>query len=270
MKRAKLTLFLLPLLTFFALGVTTVQADTTSNDSSNKTTLKTSTAAIVRYDKASDQLSVTADSASLKSVLGAIARQSGIEVLFDDLAEELVSIDIQSETLESGLKHMLKGRNHMMRYSRDDQQKLLLIGVMVLPVGEQDSGRARRLVAMDHEAMYRARSELSLEQAQQIDVASERWQARLSELPPENREKLDKIVAADLLRQAQREQRHADRKKEHEQRVAKREKKFQEAQERVLKKYSQEQRSAYEQSRKEANEQMKAILLKEQNQAVKY
>jgi len=123
---------LLRLLLLFAFAAATAQADTAGQPGGDRKAVKAGQAGMVSYDKASDRLSVVADDASLKMVLGRIAQQSGIEVLFDDKAEESVSLDVQSETLESGLKQILRGRNHMMRYGRNDQQQQMLIGVMVL------------------------------------------------------------------------------------------------------------------------------------------
>jgi len=269
-KRAGYSFFILRLLPLLAAGfVSTVCAETSGYQGRQNAVPAANVAnnavATVSYDKTSDQLSVVANSASLRQVLARIARQSGIEVLFDDMAEETISADIQSEALESGLKRLLNGRNYLMRYSRDEQQKLLLIGVMVLPVGEQDSGRARRLVGLDTEAYDRARSQLSLEQAQRIDVSNERWQARLSELPPESRDKLEKVVEQRLLKQAQYEQRQAEINKKQAQRRAEQQKKMREAEERSLQRLSPDEREAFEQRSRESRERIKAILFSGQN-----
>lgn len=266
LKQIEWAFFLRGLLVVAALAVTgVVQADPAGNESNpagsvKNTTANPGTAAIVGYDRASDELNVIVDSVSLKSVLGRIAQQSGIEVLFDELADGTVSFNIQSQPLEAGLKEVLKGRNHLMRYSRDDQHKLLLIGIIVLPAGEQDSGRARRLLAIETEAYYRASSQLSIQQSQQMDVANERWQARLSELPPENRQRLEKKVAARLHEEAQRKQWRAEQNKKQAQQFAERKQQRLKAQERMLQGLDPEQRAVFEQRRKESSEQMKARL----------
>jgi hypothetical protein len=270
MKPTDLTVLLLRLLTLFALSVSTAaQADPAGsehriNASRPEAAAGIRPAVVVDYNKVSDQLSVTADRASLKAVLGRIAQQSGIEVMFDDMAEESVSANIQSETLESSLKNLLKGGNYMLRYSRDEQQKLLLIGVMVLPVGEQDTGRARRIMAMDQEAMNRARSQLSLAQTQQMDLSNERWQARLTELPPASREQLEKQVEKGLLKQAQREQQRAEKKKKYEQKSAEAQQKRQAKREEYLQSLSPEERSDFEQRSSAARQQVKAWVSAEQ------
>lgn len=219
----------------------------------------------VNYDKTNDQLSVYTESATLKSVLGKIAQKSGIEVLFDDLADIPVTLDIQSRTLESGLKRILNDSNHLLRYSRDEQQNLLLIGVMVLPTGKQEQAGARRLLSVDTEALYHGRNQLSLQQAQQVDLVSKRWQARVGELSPERREALEKRVSARLLAESKREAQRAKRLDKHKKKLA--ERKQQRIQERknLLEGYSDDQRATYEQREQETRELMKTILLKGQN-----
>ena len=274
MKQIKCSVFLLPSLLALVLSAgTTVQADITGGESrykannkanyqvKNQTGANTGQAITVNYDKANDRLSVNADSVSLMSVLGRIAQKSGIEVLFDDQADETVSVDIQSESLEQALKRLLKGRNHSMRYSRDSQQKLLLVGVMVLPAGEQNSGRARRLMSIEHEAYYRASNPLSLEQQHKMDLANERWQARLSEFPPARREMLEKQVAARLRKQAERDQRRAEKRKIDKQMSAQKKAERLKRREARYEGLDQEQRAAIEQRGNEAREHMKSILL---------
>lgn len=261
MKPAKFGSFLLKLLPLFAL----MFASSAQAAAAVAATQDSAPASIISYDKASDHLHVSVAAVPLKRVLGRIAQQSGIEVMFDDMADAPVSIDVQSDSLEAGIKRLLKGRNYMLRYSRDEQAKLLLIGVMVLPVGEQDTGRARRLVAMDDEAFYRARSQMSIEQVQQMDRSVERWQARMSEMPPEVRQRLEKKTASRLQRQLQSQQRHAEGLKKDRQQLAEMEEKRKQQRELALKKLGPEQRAAFEKDSKEASERMRVLLQSEQN-----
>ena len=254
--------FIVSLLSLFALFVmaatTTVQADETSQkiykrpDSlSNKkvsqkaeeqaakeAAKKAALASEVSYDKVTDHLNISAEAVSLKVVLGRVAQKSGIEVLFDDAAEENVSIDIQSSSLEDGIKNMLRGRNYMLRYNRDDQATLMLIGVMVLPVGEQDSSRAKQLVPVESEAYSRAREQqskpISVQQSQQIDASMDRWQARLSEMPVERREAMEKKVRARLEKEARKEQQRVARQEKQKQKMAEREEKRKKSREAML------------------------------------
>ena len=250
MKQLEPTSRLLRLLAFLALVVTTtVQAD--ENTSATR----------ISYDKAADHLSVTAEAASLKLILGKIALQSGMEVLFDDAADETVSFKIQSVSLEDGVKQILKGRNHILSYDKNKQGKRLLVGAMILPAGEQDTGRAKRLITMDDEAYYRAQSQLSLGQVQQIDMASERWQSRLSKMPPQRREAMEKRIHDRLLKDALRKERREKQKEKFAQARAKREKERLERQESMLQRLSPEQRAVFEERRKAASEEMRINLL---------
>ena len=273
MQRPNFSLFL-RLLVVLAVGVTTtVQAD----DTGRIDTHESSSAPTVSYDRVSDQLSVSADTTSLKSVLGRVAALSGIEVLFDDQADAAVSIDFKSESLDAGLKRILKGRNSILRYSQDDSQddaaKLLLIGVTVLPAGEQDSGRAKRLLAMDDEAYDRARSEaynrassqLSQAQTQQLDMAAERWQARLAELPPERRAAMEKRVDARLLKQAQRDQQLAEKRKKMKQQAWEDRVAAEKSRQQALEALTPEQRTDFEQRGNAAREEVKALLFNGRN-----
>lgn len=222
-------------------------------------------AVTVNYDRASDHLSITAKDASLKSVLGRIAKLSGVEVLFDDAADGPLSIDFKNESLDNGLKQILKGRNSSLRYSEDSKKHTLLVGVTVLPVGEQGSGNARQLVGMDDEAYYRARSKLSNEQLTEIDNANERWQARLNQLPPKQRAIMEKKVNDRLLKQAQDDQKHAQDVAKRKQRRAERLAKKQAFEKKQLQSLTPEQRADFEQRGAKAREQVRLQILKSAN-----
>lgn len=250
MKRLEPTSTLLRLLAFIALSMASVvQAD------------ETTPSTMVSYDKTTDQLSVTAQAVSLKLVLGKIALKSGIEVLFDDEADEPLTINIQSVPLENGVKQILKGRNHALRYDRNDKGKLLLIGAMILPAGGQDQERAKPLVAMDDEAYHRAKSQLSLTQVEKLDAVNERWQARLSELPPERLQKIEERTAERLLNEAKQKERRIKRREENKQERAKLEKERLERREARLQHLNPDERAAYEQRDKAAREEMRLKLL---------
>ena len=226
---------------------------------------KTAEPVQVRYDKTNDQLSVTAAAASLKAVLGKIAMQSGIEVLFDDAAEATLTFDMKSTPLENGLKALLKGRNYALRYSKDKNEKLLLTGVTVLPMGEQDSSRAKRLMPIEHEAYDRASDQssksVSVQSTQQVDVATERWQARLSELPVKQREALEKKTKKRLEQDAQRQQRRAEKQQQDKQKEVARKEKMEKAHQARLQLLDPAQRAEFEQNSAAAQQAMKEKLL---------
>lgn len=265
MKRPEFTLILLRFLVLLALGtVLPVQADENSDEAAQ--VIKVDQAIKVNYDKVSDHLSVVAKVASLKAVLDRIARLSGIEVLFDDQADEELTLNFQSDTLEQGLKIILKGRNHILRYSKKENEELL-IGVMVLPRGEQNERKkAKRLVSIDKEAYYhRAMSELSPEQSRQMDMSTERWQARLGEMPAERREKLEKQANRRYLRTVESEKRQAKLAEKVKQKKAKQRVAMQQLHEEAMQGFEPERRAAFEQSRLESRERTRAILQSEQH-----
>ena len=256
MKLSKTATILLRLVAMFALSATiSVQAE------------EATPSTIVSYDRANDHLSITADAASLKRVLGKIALKSGIEVLFDDAADEVLTINFQSLPLDDGVKQILKGRNHILSYDRDEKtNKSLLIGVMVLPAGEQDRGRAKRVMAMDDESYYRAKSQLSLEQVQKIDMANERWQARLGKLPPDRVQEMEKRTAKRLLKDEKRKEMRAKMKEKNEKKRAEQMAKQQKRQQTMLQKLDPEQRAIVEQRNAEAGEQIRKKLLEIESQ----
>lgn len=276
MKRTVLILLQLLFVALFSLSATFMvqAADDTHKKSyrekyskNHKATVKTGVFT-VNYDKQTDHLSVVAEAASLKSVLGRIAKLSSIEVLFDDKADESVSLDVKSESLEKGLEYILKGRNSAMRYSKNDKGVLLLIGVTVLPRGEQQrswhaghGGAAKRLVSRHLEAYNRAVSRLSREgQLQPTDNASERWQARLSEMSPELRKRIERNVNKRLLEKVESEQKQAEKRKKRKELRAKRKQQQLQAREEAMKAISPEQRARFEEEGAQARERMRVLL----------
>jgi hypothetical protein len=175
----------------------------------------------VDYDNESDRLVVRADNVTLKQLLTMITYETGIEVIFDDAADTLLSIEVDKPKLEEGLKQVLRGTNYMMRYSRDDNQRLMLLGVLVLPEGESDRGSARRLVGLHSEAYYQHGSELSVQEAQAIDMAKLRWQERYADFPQSVQDKLTDYVEKRMRREAVRKQQREERRKYYEEQRAK-------------------------------------------------
>jgi len=261
MKQTGFTLRLLYLLSLLAVGiVSNVQANNDALATTPHVGAGVPAAGKIVYNKTEDLLSVSGDKISLKSLLVKIAKQSGIEVMFDDAAEEIVSFDFETVSLETGVKNILKGRNHIFNYAKDEQGKLLLVGVMVLPDGTSDNARARALLDVDDEAYNRALSELSLEQVQEIDRVNERWQARFEMMSPAKqaaiKQRANERVLKKIKREQQREEKRQARKKKSAEAKARRQKK-RDAQ---LEHLSDEERAEYERRGNEAREQMDAQL----------
>jgi len=263
MKPTGFTLRLLWLLSLLVICIVpNVQANNEIQDVALQARVSMPAAGKMSYDKSEDRLSVSGNNISLKLLLAKIAKQSGIEVMFDDAAEETVSFDIKSVSLEKGIKEILKGRNHVLNYTKDEQKNLLLVGVMVLPDGTSDNGRASALLDIDDEAYHRALSEMSLEQVEEIDRVNERWQARLEMLPAGQREAIKKRVNDRLVKKAMRDQRRAEKRKVRKQKSAEAEAKRQKSREARFEGMSDEERASNEQQGKVAREQMDAQLKK--------
>ena len=214
----------------------------------------------VFYDKGNDRLTVTVEDVSLRLVLSRISLSSGLEVMFDDAAEDVLTIDLQSNSLKDGLERILKGRSSIMRYSRDDKGEVILVGVMVLPTGVQDQGRAKRLVSVEDEAYYRAKSELTMEQYQQVNMAKQRWQARLDELPLKLREAMEKHVEEKLQVDAEQERREEEKRAKREKRDAKKLADREKKRNNILQAMDEEQRIEFERSGAAARENMKELI----------
>jgi len=197
--------------TFSVVLVTTMaQANNEASDSESRFG--------IRYDKESDHLTVAPQRISLIFLLRGIAKQSGIEVEYEDLVDEQVAVDVNADSLERGLEQILKGRNYSFRYGRDKDGNKLLTAVTVLPVGKRGTEHARKLMPIESEAYYRSRSQLSHEQVQNMDLLEQRWRSRVEMIPPARREKIMAIVSENLLKKEQYEQRKKERKLNNEKR----------------------------------------------------
>lgn len=228
----------------------------------------------VSYDKSADQLSVRAEAASLKAVLGQVALQSGLEVLFDEAADGPLTITIQPGSLEASVKQLLRGRSNIMRYNKDNQGKSLLIGVVVLPAGQTDASRARPLLDPKDEAFRFATRQAASGKGQEVDgyVSTgdrndERWQARLAEMPEKLREQLAKHTTE---RQAHEQEREQQRQRRAEERAAERAEseafraKIRQKQQQRLDALDPETRSRFEQSGEQAREEIRRQLQSDQ------
>jgi len=256
MKQLKNQILKYFVIVFAVLFTSMIQANNNLSDTGNTPD--------IRYDKVSDRLSVASESISLKYLLRQVAKHSGIEVEFDDLVDEQVAVNVSADSLERGLKQILKGRNYSFRYGRDKEDKKLLIALTVLPVGERGNGHARKLMPIEAEAYYRSRSQLSHEQVQHMDLLEQRWRSRLDTMPPDRREKVMEVVSANLLKKAQSEQRKKEqelkREKRKQERIAKRKQERELAWEGV----APEKRAAFEKQSNASGEYMRELIHNQQ------
>ncbi|MCW9087923.1 MAG: hypothetical protein OQK54_00120 [Gammaproteobacteria bacterium] len=183
----------------------------------------------VEYNRQADTLSLSAEQRSLKEILGKIAIQSQLEVLFDERADRQVTMTFEDRPLEDGLKNLLSASNYAFRYTKDETGKLLLIGVHVLPEGSSDPSLAQPLLHVAGEAFMNAKHNYQMPQ-QESALFNKRWQARLAEMSPEIQKKVTEKAQeriADLeakrkARQARSEEKKAEREAKRAEQSAKR------------------------------------------------
>lgn len=152
---------------------------------------------LVLYDKQKDTLNMNVTDMSLKRLLATIAIQSHIEVLFDDGAEQSISMAFDDAPLQKALENLLRGSSYAFRYTRDNNDRALLIGVTVLPEGDTGDGNAQSLLHAPGETFMHEKNKRSqsIEQYERQEAYNQRWQARLKEMSDEVREKAEKHAA---------------------------------------------------------------------------
>ncbi len=145
----------------------------------------------LQYDPNNDVLTLQVEQVSLKTVLSRIAMLSGIEVLMDPRVEQQVSVTIQNQPLEQGLKQLVRGMNSVFRYGESGSTmgaKPLLVGLSLLPQSDADGQMLEPLLSMEGEAMLRTMTKRS--QASDNRLVGQRWDQRLAQLPPAHRERI--------------------------------------------------------------------------------
>ena len=204
MKQTNLSQFILLISTVF-FTTNTVFANSATNQNKN---------AAVTYDKTNNLISVNVKATSLKQVLKKIAQQSRLEVLFDDAAEEKISITLNALPLAKAIENILRGKNHLLQYTNTDNQGSILTSVIVLPNGQSDTSNAKRLNNLDREALYHASKNLTIKQSNKINHILERWNARLSRVPLEKRHSIEERARIRVLKHEKEKQRRNKRRAE--------------------------------------------------------
>lgn len=169
---------------------------------------------VVAYDKSTDLISINAEDTSLKLVLQKIVQQSRLEVIFDDAAEQNISITLNSLSLHKAIENILRGKNHLLQYTNSINQAPTLTSVIVLANGDSNIKNAKRINNLENEAFYQASANLTLEQSNKIDHSLERWSARLSRLSAEKRQEIENRVTKRILVQDHAKKRHEQRRAE--------------------------------------------------------
>lgn len=149
-------------------------------------------AARVSYDKTADRLSVSAQGVSLRTLMGQIALRSGIEVMMDARAERRVSVQIDALALVDAITQINQTGSVAFFHDSVAGEKPLLVGVQILPMGEEDLSGLSALVDMRSEAVLRDQSAApdALPRPAILDRVALRWQARIRSLAPQERERV--------------------------------------------------------------------------------
>jgi len=168
------------------------------------------------YNRSSNTLKLNVLNIELKQLLTTIAYKTGLEILFDDKANEKVSLTVKDQPLQQALKNILRGKNYSFHYSKTKNQTLLT-SLTVLPSNTNSKRDAFLLNKVSKEATLYTRQNLSLDQSNRLDIALERWNSRLARLNPEQKDSLEqnaikRIKTEDTLNK-RREEREAANKK---------------------------------------------------------
>lgn len=172
----------------------------------------------VHYESTTDRLTIDVHDASLISVLKAISRQSGVGFLIDPSVERVVSLEASDRPLEQVVKTLTRGMNrvmvHEVRTLPGMGEQNVLVEVQLLPKGQTNTALLMPLLSPEAEAMLRADSRNQAARP----MIHERRMARLEKLPPEQRERLEKLemdkAQQELDRAAAKAERKAERKQE--------------------------------------------------------
>ncbi len=185
----------------------------------------------VIYDKASDTLSLQADTVSLEGLLARIALLSGVEFLLDREAEQPVSITLEGLPLEKGLKKIMEALDlrYAMIYQKKKGQEPLLISMKIVPEGKEDNPHLslEPVVHVNGEAVVRSlpgrRPSAGKTTVPTIlDYAQERWQARLDKMPEEKRRRIEERIKQKQEKRAAHMEEMENRREEREKRAAER------------------------------------------------
>lgn len=258
-KRFNLFIVTMTLSSMFVFSTTAISAENKPESTSQVANYKQT----IDYDKFSDQLKIDVKDFSLKLLLANLATQSGVEVLFDDGAEEKISMILRSSNIEHGLKNILRGRNFLLRYDNNHDNKKIVTGVMVLPKNATDQRNAHRLLSMEKEGIHRAMANMSLEQISQIDAAKERWQARLDRLPPERRAKLETRIEKRVIARQKMKKKMEDREKKRQARKDKMAAKMKEKRDAAMQHLSDDEKARLAENAQQSRDQMRAQLLQQ-------
>ena len=183
----------------------------------------------ISYDQAADLLSVQTEGVSLKLVLAKITLLSGVAFLIDPAVEQPVTITLVDRPLEKGLIRMVQTLDlgYAMVYQKKEGQAAsaepLLTSMKIVPKGMENNPNLELVpnLNMGGEALLRNQYQRQLSQrspgdeSSRLDYAEARWQARLKNMPEEQRKKLEDLLKRRQERQAARKERPKAIRAEH-------------------------------------------------------
>ena len=159
----------------------------------------------VRYDAATDRLSLDVQNLSLTEVLERISRQSGVEILMDPSVEHPVTASLQDQPLESVLGNLTRGLNAVMIHDERDLpgqgRQPVLVRLELLPTGETNTALLRPVLSPEAEALLRAKGHDPADPLGHERINARR-QARLEKMDPAKRERIEQQDAAKASRKA--------------------------------------------------------------------
>lgn len=94
---------------------------------------------VVEYHKATDAIRIQANNASLSDVLRRIAGETGIAIQIDPSVEKVVNYSFPLQTLDEAVRKIGKDLNYVIEYDTDKQEHRHIVGLKLLPQGQQDS-----------------------------------------------------------------------------------------------------------------------------------
>jgi hypothetical protein len=160
----------------------------------------------VRYDAATDRLSLNVQNLSLTEVLARISRQSDVEILMDPSVERPVTASLQDQPLESVLGNLTRGMNAVMIHDERDLpgqgRQPVLVRLELLPTGETNTALLRPVLSPEAEALLRAKGHDPADPLVKTRVNARR-QARLEKMDPAQRERIEAQDAAKASRKAE-------------------------------------------------------------------
>lgn len=96
---------------------------------------------IIGYDQQRDEISIQAENASLTTVLSDIAKKTRITIHIDPVVEKTVNFQLPRQPLQQALQKIVKGLSYIIEYSTNEQERVVVSGLRILPKGKQDSGQ---------------------------------------------------------------------------------------------------------------------------------